>query len=336
MTSNIDHDRCSELLRGHVRGVLSAADTAAVEAHLAGCEACSAELRALALLERDPPQTLTDLERRRLRHAVLDALRQPDVALDATAATGDQVAGAPAAGPWMRRLGAALGAAALIAVAAVGVATLGGSGGEDAASTAGRAEQGAGEDADSGAGSGAADTAVQPPVQPIFVGRAGELSERDLQRLGEQAFAVALFSPEAVQAQSEALRNDAERSEEDTTEDGAAGTTESHPTSSAGTVGWTLPELDQARDALRYSLQQRAGGRSDTVDRCIAAVLADDTLGLAPVYAAFGTFEGDPALILGFMWSDLGDTPNRYFIWVARAGSSCEIPLKTIAGRLGR
>lgn len=196
------HDRCSELLGDYAAGRLDAPETAAVEAHLAGCPDCSTELRAvMALRVADEP--LSEMERARLHKGVRDRLRG-DV-ISATAARGAR-RGA--------RLAAALGAAALIAVGGVAVVSLSSGGDDDAP-----AEALMGEDAGEGggaandstgtrAGSAPAFEAAAPQPRPSFDDDAGDLSGGKLDKLARKNAALTAFSNAYSAKDADRLKDD--------------------------------------------------------------------------------------------------------------------------------
>lgn len=73
MTNALDHDRCSELLRGFVLGTLERDVSVAVEAHLQGCPRCRAELTSLRSLLA-PAERMSPGERAELRAGVARAI----------------------------------------------------------------------------------------------------------------------------------------------------------------------------------------------------------------------------------------------------------------------
>ena len=98
-------DHASEDLRGYALGELGTERTREVEEHLRSCAECRSELVAVRALALAEPEPMNDLERARLRQGV-QARVSP--------------AGATPKNRGARRLYAALGAAALIAIVAVG------------------------------------------------------------------------------------------------------------------------------------------------------------------------------------------------------------------------
>jgi anti-sigma-K factor RskA len=111
MTERFDHDELRELVPLHAAGVLSGADRAAIESHLATCTECAAEYRAYrpvgAALAQSVPQVDPPLA---LRESILAATRR-----DRTAARGgiELTPGIthPSLAPW-------LAAAAMVVISA--------------------------------------------------------------------------------------------------------------------------------------------------------------------------------------------------------------------------
>jgi anti-sigma factor RsiW len=184
----LTHERCSELLAAFADGRLETEETVRVEAHVATCADCSAELRSIMFL-RAGDDPMTDLERARLRRGV-------------SASLGDVIAPAREPSRLKVRLAAALGAAALLAVFGVAIVSLGTGGGDDeeAAATAEGSDRNPLRDEGAGGGAGAAgdtgvgqDAAAAPLPRPSYDDDAGRLSGRKLRRIGERSAALKSF-----------------------------------------------------------------------------------------------------------------------------------------------
>lgn len=117
MTMN--HEHCSESLAPWLRGELPASEAEEVAAHVEDCADCARERDALGLLLALDVEPLDEDERARLEGAVLTQRR------------AEVIAWAPKRAPWRARLAPALGAAALIALVAVGAVYIGLDGGAD-------------------------------------------------------------------------------------------------------------------------------------------------------------------------------------------------------------
>lgn len=108
--TEITHERCSELLGPYAAGDLGDPERAVVETHLKGCEACTQELAGLQALQAFQVEPMTGAERDRLTQNVRAAVTPaPKVGL---------------LGRFGHRLAPALGALALVAIAAVALISL--------------------------------------------------------------------------------------------------------------------------------------------------------------------------------------------------------------------
>lgn len=291
-----DHERCSELLTDHVAGRLSASDAAWVADHLAGCSDCRAEeaaLRGMALEEVAP---LTEVERARLRRAVL-AEGQPSPAEVGTTAPPRAARGG--------RMLQILGAAALLVMIGGFIYTTGLSGGDDAGLGAGEggggadsAESGpvpaAGEDnvleQEMGASSeGSTATSDAPAPEPTFRRSLGEITGRRLNTFARQGLPLVMFS-RAYRAEH-------------------------------------VPEL---QTKFRDQLAAAAGARGDSVRACSDLVTSAFPNSL-PAYGAVGTLEkldGDEVLVLAFAWTDAESGPlDQSMVW-AWPVDNCDQPVE--------
>lgn len=180
----LTHERCSELLADFAAGHLDASETARIEAHLAGCSECDAELRAIMAL-RAGDEPLNDVERARLRRGI-------------AASIGDVIAPARETSRSRARLATALGAAALLAIVGVaGVSLLTGQRDDDStAATSGPVRnqvRDAGADSAGGGGVAAGEAAKAPRPRPTYDRDAGHLSGKKLTKIGERSAALTAF-----------------------------------------------------------------------------------------------------------------------------------------------
>lgn len=173
-------DHVSEALRPYAEGGVDEATERRVERHLRECDECRAELAGVRALLGAPPEGLTEIERARVRRGIADAT------------------GADAPSRRRRALYAALGAAALVVIVAVGAfytlgtGERGGAGGSVAVSED-RAEeaQGGGQPLTARAFGG-----------PVFEEDAGELDDAALRRTGSRGPVAAVarsVSPERAE-----------------------------------------------------------------------------------------------------------------------------------------
>jgi anti-sigma factor RsiW len=194
MTMN--HERCSESLGAWLRGELPASEAEEVAAHVEECADCARERDALGLLLALDVEPLVEEERARLERAVL-AQRRAEV-----------IAWAPTRPSWRARLAPALGAAALIALVAVGAVYVGLDGGAD-------------EDQ---AGAPEAVTGAAPTPTDDAGGDRQELRDRGNQMAGKREASQAFTSLDA-----EATRETAELQAEANEHSGAGTDSKSQP-----------------------------------------------------------------------------------------------------------
>lgn len=301
------HDRCSELLGSFVRGDLPPEDARAVREHLAGCELCRAEHRAVATLATGDTPAMDDVERARLHRGLAQELFKPR-------ANADVAASKRTTPRWARWVAPAFATAAVLA----GIFVMATGGGSDDEAAQLSAEAPAAEDAqerggldtasrgDGGGGSSGDEStkessnalsaqagpetsfdAAGDPT-PAFYGDAGRLSSRDLVGLGDFRTYAAAYSP----ADSFALY-----------------------------------------DPFLKEIASAAGDAGREVQECGATLPPDG--GLIPVYGAVGEYDDGDVLVLAFVTSDPGSEElDRYLIWVWARGD-CDQPIDTFFERIG-
>ncbi|HJR45223.1 MAG TPA: zf-HC2 domain-containing protein [Actinomycetota bacterium] len=295
---NNHHERCSELLDRHVAGTLDADESSWVEAHLATCNECAAELTSVrALHELESASPLTEVERARMRRVVL----QEAVPLPEEPAAAPLPAASRGVG-WYRILGAAALIAVIGAFAYLGFGDpglLGGSDDQEAATGAGGDTGGGGEggsgaepetfeleqDAealDAAPGAGAASKAA-PPL-PSYEGSMGSVDTAEMNRLGRRGLPLVLFSRSY------------------SVEDVAA----------------------VQAEYVEQLASQAPAARGQDIRDCTALVTSDIQNAL-PAFAGFGEYEdrGD-ILVLAFAWTDEDAGPlDRSMVWAWAIGD-CE------------
>lgn len=314
MDEAMTHDQCSELLYGYVRGELDRAQADGVHAHLAECEECRAEQRALTALVGDGDVPMDDMERARLHRGLAQELFTPRANAD-VAGTG----GGSTVPRWARWVVPAAASAAVLA--AVFVMTTGG-GSDDAAQFS--AESGA-EDASSGRDAlGDSDTGGG-------AGGGGSTAEVEADRAPERSVAAAAgpesdtFALESSPAPEFAgdLRS---QSAEDLSSIGRSG----EPFASFA-QSYGPPDVPRLYDRFLRALADDAGGLGREIEECAAAVQDGSVL---PAYAARAAYDGRDVVVLGFVTSDPeSETLGRYLLWVWEAGS-CEEPVDTLFGEI--
>ena len=304
MSSQLTHERCSELLGDYLARELAPEQHRLVEDHLEHCAQCSVERAGLAALRSDAePGELTGDERTQLRAAVLDEIRHPS----GPSPLGDESdAVVVPLGGRGSRAGKYLGIAAMLAILAVGSlfvfrgGGLGVTGSDDGGgdSADGNAEGSGGEARDEDAASEGA--APEPnrfalSVRPRFQSDRGEISEEDLDGLGRQT--ILSFT------ESNATSDFDTKSENEE-------------------LGQTLSDR-----VSETSLERLAARAPETlapdVAECGQTALDElDREGLA-TYATTATIEGEDAMIIGFVTGDR--TPDRYAIFAFPLGDCTTI-----------
>ncbi|MDQ3984997.1 MAG: hypothetical protein M3280_00630 [Actinomycetota bacterium] len=280
MRKHLDHSECRELLRDYRRGDLEAVRTKQVSDHLQGCDEC----RRLhdQLVAFDSSESLTDIERTRLHAGVRRRLTED---------------GKPARWVGRRRLAGALGVAALLAVTAVGAATLLGGGGAFNLGSGDEGGAGFAQDQFRDAGrdgeqeSGPAPVPTSASGRPKFpFERYEKLNYRDLERIGKGLHPTRAF---------ETLGED------------TAGTGDEQTN-----YGGEVPEIVRSQ-----------------IGPCTRKVQSATDEKALPAYGAVGTLESRSALILAFLLGEPGPEPDRYTVWAWPTGS-CDHPLARRTGAL--
>lgn len=280
---NIDHERCSEMLGPFVRGELDASEAAEVQEHLQTCEDCSAEGEAAAALQEMP--VLTELESARLRSEVWRTA-------DTSTGFNRKIA------PW-------LGAAAAIAVLAVGIVTAGDSGDDAArAPEPETMQEQLGADADSDTADSAEGGGVAPD-EPASM-EVGDAST-DIE---EQITGGPVFAPR-----------------------GRIHRNELRALGRAGEPFVTYAQTYGSRDRrvieeLRTQLVGQVQGVEPGLEPCITALTRERLL---PAFAATGKVAGEPTWVTGGVI--IGDDAPRYRILVFDRGS-CDEPRLTLEGAI--
>ncbi|HYO60321.1 MAG TPA: zf-HC2 domain-containing protein [Actinomycetota bacterium] len=308
MDDPMNHDRCSELLRGYLAGELSHDEAQGVRAHLAGCEDCRAEERTLVAVGAAPVVPMDDLERARLHRALAQELFTPRANADVTGGGG--------APRWTKWIAPAFAGAAVIA--GVFAMTTGGGTDESTSFGADSAEGGAAPEAledsqantESGGGGGRTRAGPDSEVSHDAAASSGE----------ESAYLMQSPAPEFV---------------------GDLGSTTTRELSATGRSGEVFrsaaaahraSEGDEVYDDLLGRLVKQAGDAGDEVDECAATLPQDGSI--LPAYGGLARYDDRDVLVLGFVTNDPGtDELGRYLLWVWERGS-CEQPLDTLFGRI--
>lgn len=287
------HERWSELLAPYVTGELPEDEAARVAEHLDGCSECSAEHRAVVALQGPRPEPLNDMERARLRRAVLEeAVPAPETA-----------AAVPDAQDRRAGLFPLLGAAAIALVIAVfAYGGVGGLGGGDAGSSAdapaqleaeggdGSSESQAGseealsQEATQDTAGGAPGAARAAAPEPTFRSSIGDVDSARLNRFGRRGLSLVVFSR-----------------------------------------AFTASDVPRLRDDFVDVLARKApAARARQIRECTAEITANfpNTL---PAYSAIGNFTEGPqreVLIVAFAWTDQEEGPlDQSMVWAWPLGT---------------
>lgn len=307
---NIDHEKVSAALHAYVRGGLAETEAAEIEAHLASCTDCRRESDAVRALTAAPEPLMSDVERAALHRDVRTAVA---------------VAPRSRTHTWGRRFAPALGAAAMLALIAVGIITLdrdprvgqpvgseAGTGGDAGppAQEAGSSDVADETAADRGttatttgggaAGSGAADGSGPDhrtrrsrvvgarAAQPESAQLSG-VADRDVGevRILRRSFAAATFDPESL-------------------------------------VGTRKTASDTAFATALDTLHANApaGAIRDTIRRCAELTISTSPFDVIPTSAT--VYRRDDIVVITFVWIDESDALN-YEVRGWRAGA-CDRP----------
>ena len=307
MSSQLTHERCSELLAAYLSGELDPEQHRLVEDHLEHCAQCSAERAGLVALRSAADEGLTGDERAMLRAGVLDSIRDPATTPPLQDESDAVVVPLGRRGA---RAGRYLGIAAMLAILAVGSlfvfrgGGLGVSGSDD-----GGADSAGGQAEDSGeAGGGAEDEPTEAAgdedafrlnagkVRPDFQSDRGTISESDLDSFGQRAALAYSRS-------------------------GEASTSDTQPESKSNMLS------DQGLEALERLIARAPEPLAEDVAECGQTALGElDPPGLA-TYATTATIEGEDVLIIAFVTGDR--SPDRYAAFAFPRGDCTTILTST-------
>lgn len=307
------HDRCSELLRGYVRGDLPDELAQEVREHLAACSDCRAEegaVTALAAADRADVRPLDDVERARLHRGLAQELF--------LARANTDVAGAGSGGRrWVRWIAPAAAAAAVLA----GVLVMSLGGGVDDTASAPLSQQEAGEGG-SGADGAAEDssTALKDGDKPNRQRSSAAVTSEAAGAGGEQTEYAVPNAPQPV--------FDPNRGAVDTAELAEIARGHFPPFADA----YTPSDGPRLYDRFLAALSDAAVGVSAQIEACAATLPQDGSL--IPAYATVGEYDERRAVVVGFVTSDPGSRKlDRYVMWVWEM-DDCEQPIDTLFGRI--
>jgi hypothetical protein len=301
MDEPMTHERCSELLRDYVRGELGRAVEDEVRTHLAQCADCSVEERALTAL-LGAPEPMDDVERARLHRALAQELYT-------TPANADVAATGSAGRPWQRWVVPALGSAAAVLVvvlvlASGGISITGGDEDPESGMSAPAQERADGGAADASGGGG---------------GGTGRTGDRAM-KLDEAQIEAARAAPAGPRPEFDADAGSLTVADLS----GIGRSSELFRSFSTSYAAGDIPALEE--EFLRV-LEKSAGSAGAEVTECAGTLPQDGTL--LPAFGALAEYEGEDALVLGFVTGDSGSSLDRYLMWVWARGS-CRQPIETL------
>ena len=303
MKDAMTHERCSELLGQFARDELDDEQVGAIEGHLAACDDCRQELRGLMALLDYQFEGLTGTELVRLERAITAAMK----------ADRDEVTPVTPLEPRgeSRRsfAGVFLGAAATLLVVTFAILSL--QGGEDNGDGGGDAAVAPESDAAEG---GAGD--IKGP-HPVFAAGATALGTASKEE-----------SEDNLEAERNALFVSNTLTDADLERVGKSRLFQRFA------AAYDSEDAAALQDQFVAELAQDAGSGAGTVTLCSRNTLEASTGPALPVVGSFARFDGDRALLLGFIYTDRSEGPlNRYSVWVWPRGS-CDSPLRTASGNV--
>lgn len=312
--SPLTHERCSELLPGYLAEELDPEQRRLVEDHLEYCAQCSGERVGLSAL-RHETEGLTADERAALRGAVLGASMEEET--ERGLADESDAVVVPLGGRGARA-SKYLGIAALLAILAVGSLFVfrGGITGSDDSGDAG-STFGIADDSGGRAGEDAEEAPAAEPdprrdgfryagdLRATYQSGRGQISEDDLDSLGQSALLTLREDKEAAPAESD---------------EQTQFTDEGKRSNRRAPENWLERLAARAPDELAPDITACGRTALDELDRP----------GLA-TYATTATLEGTDVVILGFVTG--ARTPDRYAVFAFPLGD-CTTILTSAGGPL--
>lgn len=314
-----------ERLAAYLAGDLDAEETRAVEAALARDPALRARLAAIAatddLLASLPDVELPDGFSERLRSAVATEL---DGQLgDSAAGSGDELAArrtrrTDGGGPrrsWLPQIAVA---AAVLAIAGIGIGVLsGGMGGGDEETTA--------EMAGGDAGTMEALSVPEPEEGPIVVAQGRSFDADSLAELADQPDLRAVLDQRLGEQDAAVLADEGQRQFEAPEPESAEAADGADTATDAGED----TEDSGGRIASAPAAELRTAGEVseedlEAVRACLPSLLEAQTA-VIPVYAELATFEGQDAIVYGLVSNEpVQDEYRRVELWVVGRGD-CQV-----------
>jgi hypothetical protein len=318
MTTDIDHERCSELLLHYERGELSAAEKDAVEQHLDTCIQCSQERAGVVILLDAEEESLSASERSSLHAALAQEMRRP------------RESGVRAVHPppqpslWSRmtswgggtRVGVAATLLLLVGALVLGPRLVGGNGVEDAATDAGGA---------AGERQGGPEPVFGAPVLPG----------------AQEAIPEAEQAQDPEQAEGGADEQPRPSDELDSIQKLGRFASTSKPFTTFARA-FAAEDIAALSDSYVDKLAQKAARAPETLSldsppsevirRCTALAIKESPNPLLPAYATYAPVEGVESLVLGFVYSEDGEGPVDRYTVLAWPGADCDAAPTFVSG----
>ena len=314
-----EHDpHFSELLTPFLKGELDAQRAGDVRVHLQACSECSLELEGLKALHGLPADSLTDIERGRLRSAVKQAVVT-------TQHDRDVIRQRPSGGSWAFK---AIGVAASLLVVFAGVTYVGSRGNDDKATKGSGAESGdtARDDIDGPLPLARRVTGAVTPDQLVPEGYevaaptsdAAGTPEAAPNVAGSQAASKGRTETERRNLRTKALANIAARS----------------PLFQEFARSYQAEDVAELQaDFVERLVEQSPPDAGAQVRTCADVIFGSQELPTLPVMALFSRIDGQAVVILGFAFSQDRETGplNEFsvFAWARSPDdpiSACNFP----------
>ena len=325
MTTDIGHDRCSELLLRYERGQLSAAERDEVEQHLGTCIQCSHERAGLVILLDSDEEPLSASERSSLHAALAEEMRR------AMASDVRAIHVPPPASLWGRvrtwRSGTLVGVAATL-VLVVGALVLGPRLGGDTEA----------DDAATGAAGGEVELRDGPdPVfaSPVLPGAPEAIPEAGQAQQAEQAEDLEGGADEAPGSSNELTS---------VQKLGQFASTSKPFTTFAKVFG--AEDVAALSDSYVDMLAEKAGraletlsldsSPSEVIRSCAEIAIEQSPSPLLLAYATYAPVEGVESLVLGFVFAEDGAGPVDRYTVLAWPGADCDAAPTFVSGDITR
>ncbi len=320
-------DHPSHDIKAYVDGTLPAAEALALEEHLSGCPECRAELTAVRALADPSTAELSELESAGLRKAVWEALK-------------DEEREQPRSRTWGRRISPLLGAAALVAVVAVGAAqVLGGAGGNESSSRSTVKEENGGvADPAEPKGGKAKGTETMGTSDGDADQERGERTDGGGESPDRGQGPTAVSSDSVAASAGAAPKPVFVSDGQPVSRDDLLRLAARRPPFTSFSLSYRTVEADKLQPRFTANLARRAGDRdADQLTACVNSAYRAAAPGrLLPAYARVGELDGTDSLVVGFVWAARDEKSLRRFQLWAWPRGDCSSTLLLERGRIRR